>query len=415
MISTQKLIVVVLLALFFVGPASGEVQSRFVRNDHSDTVIVFVHGVLGDAAATWSNGSTYWPDLLTTDHTFDGADIFALSYPTSLWATMDIDELADYVRVILSGFDVTSRSKLIFVAHSMGGLVLRDYLLKYRDIASRTKFVYFFSTPTEGAQIATFAKLISDAPQLRGMQPIKSTDALASSLRTWIDARLRIPTYCAYEKQSTFGVPIVSFASASNLCTETIVPIDADHINIVKPSSKTSIPYMAFKAAYVEQMNVSNRLDRDKLKAFGQRLQDLNLTLIQNREQLLPQIDDYIAAPSEEKWNRVRETATTMLTQIRSAVQRSMEFDAQFFDVGNKIVVLTVDARNETVGRQFLNTFTVARGIHESRAVDLEAIQRQQRRPTAAQAIDWRDELKAKYDELSQEVRRLIELVQSRS
>jgi len=36
--------------------------------------------------------------MLTTDHTFDGADIFVYSYPTGFWATLSIDELAENMR-----------------------------------------------------------------------------------------------------------------------------------------------------------------------------------------------------------------------------------------------------------------------------------------------------------------------------
>jgi len=170
----------------------------------------------------------------------------------------------------------------------------------------------------------------------------------------------------------------VSLASASNLCSERIVPIDADHMNIVKPANTNAMPYLAFKAAYIEQMKIPNALDRDELKAFGQRLQDLNVTLIQNREQLLPQIDDYVAAPSQMKWDRVRATAADMLAQIQSAMQKSMEFDAQFFDVGNQIVSLTGDAR-ETVNRRFFNSFEPARATHSIRSLTLQEIGRQMR------------------------------------
>src|SRR4051794_22255743 len=44
--------------------------SRYVRGDtRSENVVVFVHGVFGDAVSTWTNPVTnaYWPELLTKD------------------------------------------------------------------------------------------------------------------------------------------------------------------------------------------------------------------------------------------------------------------------------------------------------------------------------------------------------------
>jgi hypothetical protein len=53
--------------------------SRYIRKSPgADTVIVFVHGIMGDGMSTWTSESdSYWPTMLTTDHTFDGADILS--------------------------------------------------------------------------------------------------------------------------------------------------------------------------------------------------------------------------------------------------------------------------------------------------------------------------------------------------
>jgi hypothetical protein len=92
---------------------AAEPSSIYVRKSTSaDTVIVFVHGILGDGLSTWTNQKAYWPALLTEDHTFDGSDVFVYSYPTGLSATFSIDELAEDMRSIISGgnfvnYDIT--------------------------------------------------------------------------------------------------------------------------------------------------------------------------------------------------------------------------------------------------------------------------------------------------------------------
>ena len=82
--------------------------------------------------------------MLTTDQTFDGADIFVYSYPTGFWATLSIDELAENMRSVLIADGVSNYQKIVFLSHSMGGLVTRAYLLKNRDVAEHTIFTYFF-------------------------------------------------------------------------------------------------------------------------------------------------------------------------------------------------------------------------------------------------------------------------------
>lgn len=190
---------------------------------------------------------------MTSDTTFNGADIFVYSYPTALWASMSIDELAENMRLQLDVNLVSAYRRLIFLTHSMGGLVTRAYLLKNRDVAARTAFAYFFSTPTTGSQIASLATLISRNPQFSKMKPIDAENYLGDLLRQWLAAELRIPSYCAYEKKSTYSLAIVTFQSASALCTKALDPIEADHINIVKPADRNATPYLAFKAAYVRE------------------------------------------------------------------------------------------------------------------------------------------------------------------
>jgi triacylglycerol esterase/lipase EstA (alpha/beta hydrolase family) len=125
--------------------AKAEPPSHFVRQSpDATTLIVFVHGVLGDGQSTWTKGTAYWPSLLSSDPAFNGADIFVYSYSTTLWATLSPDELAENMRLQLNANGVARYQHPVFLAHSLGGLVTRAYLLKNRDVASRTSFIYFF-------------------------------------------------------------------------------------------------------------------------------------------------------------------------------------------------------------------------------------------------------------------------------
>jgi hypothetical protein len=246
------------LGIFLIGNSQmpkADPISRYIRKSfEADTVIVFVHGVMGDGLSTWTSESdTYWPTMLTTDHTFDGADIFVYSYPTGFWATLSIDELAENMRSVLAAEGVSNYSRIVFLSHSMGGLVTRAYLLKNRNVADHTFFAYFFSTPTAGSQIASIAQYLSSNPQFNKMQPLNAEDYLADLLRQWLAAGFSFPSYCAYEKRATKGLSlVVNMGSAVVLCTKAVDPIDADHIGIVKPITQNSAPYVAFKAAYAD-------------------------------------------------------------------------------------------------------------------------------------------------------------------
>jgi hypothetical protein len=229
--------------------------SRYIRRSSgADTVIVFVHGIMGDGVSMWtSENDNYWPAMLTTDHTFDGADIFVYSYPTGFWATLSIDELGENMREVLTADGVSNYQKIVFLSHSMGGLVTRAYLLKNRKVADHTFFAYFFSTPTTGSETASIAQYLSSNPQFAKMKPLNAEGYLADLQRQWLAAGFSFPSYCAYEKRATKGVSlVVNMDSAVALCTKAADPVDADHIGVVKPTSQNSASYIAFKAAYAE-------------------------------------------------------------------------------------------------------------------------------------------------------------------
>jgi pimeloyl-ACP methyl ester carboxylesterase len=241
--------------------------SRYVRrSENADTVIVFVHGVLGEGKTTWTsaNGS-YWPEMLVKDTSFDGTDIFVYSYPTGYWASLTIDELAENMRAVLVANGVSKYPRLIFLSHSMGGLITRAFLLKNRDVATQTLFAYFFSTPTNGSQIASIASAFLDNPQISKMKTIKPEDYLADRLRDWLGAKFEFPSFCAYEKRPTRGISlVVSMDSAASLCTRALDPIDTDHIDIVKPESENAYSYIVFKAAFTDAKvrQLEDKLDR---------------------------------------------------------------------------------------------------------------------------------------------------------
>ena len=247
----------VLFAIQLLVPARSFGESNFwVRHEAGDRgVIVFVHGILGDATKTWRSGNAYWPEMLTRDHTFDGQDIYAYEYPTSkLDRTLSISEVAEHMRLILTADGVLDHSEITFVAHSMGGIVTRDFILKNREIvAPKIRLLYFFATPTYGAAASVIGSLVGSNPQFDDLGLTTSSDNYLVELATnWQAAKLRIRSYCAYEVRQTYGVLVVDVASATALCTEPYMAIDSDHTNIVKPRDARSPSYLALKDAFRE-------------------------------------------------------------------------------------------------------------------------------------------------------------------
>jgi pimeloyl-ACP methyl ester carboxylesterase len=225
-----------------------------VRRTNADTVVVFVHGIFGDARSTWTHPTTntYWPQLIAEDAAFENADVYVHAFSSPyLSSTYTIDELIENMRLVFDNDEVfQSHKQVVFLCHSMGGLVTRGYLRRYQHLASQVPLIYFFATPTSGAHITHLAQLLSRNPQIRGMLPVGAGEYVSVLQRDWRALPVHVRSRCAYEKQDTHGIRIVDETSATTLCDGPVDLIDADHINIVKPKDQTDLPYVAFKQAF---------------------------------------------------------------------------------------------------------------------------------------------------------------------
>ena len=250
---TGGLVVALWLILSIAGPRAGEAGYVSRHADRSE-VIVFIHGIFGDADSTWSaQGALPWPKAIAGDEFFSSFNVYTYAYPSPFAAkTYQPSEIADILFAQLNSDGVLDHAQIVLVAHSMGGLVARKLLLRYRDrLIDKVKLLVFYATPTQGSPIAKIGAMLSSNPQLGKMFPIdgKTDSQLFQEQVDWLAARVSIPSYCAYELKDTYGVRIVAPESAIQLCNAPVMPVDEDHIGIVKPGGVNAVPYLVLKSA----------------------------------------------------------------------------------------------------------------------------------------------------------------------
>jgi hypothetical protein len=203
--------------------------------------VVFVHGIFGDDT-TWGTGNLSLPHLLATEPSLQKKiDIFLFEYNSPyLQDAQKIPSISDQLGGALDDHDVWDKHQaIIFVAHSMGGVVVRQYLVAHRDYLQKVSLLFLYGTPTNGAGAAEVVSHFSANPQVKGLIPLEGNNFLDAVTHNWLGSPelKRIPTWCAYEDQDTDGFRIVPESSAIALCTD-IVPLEGDHRQIVKPTRR---------------------------------------------------------------------------------------------------------------------------------------------------------------------------------
>jgi pimeloyl-ACP methyl ester carboxylesterase len=218
----------------------------------SKSLVVFVHGVMGDSRETWAStgDADGWPGLLFRDPNAPQTDVLSLGYRSrALSEASNVEEIA--VRTLRSLQDnglFKRYEQVAFVVHSMGGLVtkrmLRILQLESPQQFQKIKAVVFLSTPAHGSSDADMASWLSSNPQFRDMRPSDFNTFLQVLDNDWRSLlRQRSPTApypkaaCAYETISTATLKIVPRSLSEGGCDETSVAFDRDHLSIAKPNT----------------------------------------------------------------------------------------------------------------------------------------------------------------------------------
>lgn len=276
------------------GAAFADIQ--VVRVSKSGTpqaplAIVLVHGFNSSADAAFKNASgVRWSEIMGSDDrilhqandaggtlTLASAAVYTIDYSaftdaTAASADVSIEDISRSI-ADKEGFRWIFRNhkQVWIIAHSMGGIVIKRALLKLSasepDTLAQLLGLSLIAVPANGAPLANRAsdtKLgsffrsiwgVSDR-QLRELTGIESGNSYLQAMRTdwatFVDAperAKRLYLACAYEGLATpvsgLGVTITETVVVPQLysdskCVGEEARIRADHIQIVKPSSRDS-------------------------------------------------------------------------------------------------------------------------------------------------------------------------------
>jgi pimeloyl-ACP methyl ester carboxylesterase len=221
---------------------------------HAQIAVVFVHGIFGDTLGTWTSSGTSFFDLLKNDPEIGPkVDLFAFGYTSNFFTggSFGIDEAANTLYARLENEKVLDYPAIVFVNHSMGGLVVLRMLLQNPDVRERSPAIVFFGTPQEGAQITLIAKEIANNDALEHMLPANRNIFLRTMNDDWkkLDPAARPAIHCAYEKLKTGVSVIVPWESATRFCDSPALAIAENHIGIVKPDRPQHDSFMVVQRA----------------------------------------------------------------------------------------------------------------------------------------------------------------------
>ncbi|KAL2065167.1 hypothetical protein VTL71DRAFT_4308 [Oculimacula yallundae] len=234
-----------------------------------------------------SSGSAipvFWPrDLLAADERFDQARILTCGYDSHIvnfFQANNQDNLLGHAQTLLVQLQQIRKTNpnrpLIFVVHSLGGILLKEILDRARrsthqpqflTIYTSTKGIIFLGTPHRGSDAAgwglmatTFAKLALQGANKKILETLKPDNSLLEHLRKVFlemleDRKFNIHSF--YEQVALTGAPglqnqvVVSKDSAAvgHARAETVAGIDKNHLEMCRFSGFGDNNYVAISGA----------------------------------------------------------------------------------------------------------------------------------------------------------------------
>ncbi|MGO8023916.1 esterase/lipase family protein [Rhizobium leguminosarum] len=230
------------------------------RESENGTVVVFIHGVLSSSETCWRNeNGTYWPDLIVGEPNLSGTGVYLFSYETSIFSgSYNLGDVVDSLKEFMRLDGVFNCQTIVFVAHSMGGIVARKLLVERAiDFPPSAIAVGLFlvASPSIGATYANYLKPLarlvghSQADALRFSQDnlwlmgldrefinAKSAGTLALSGKELIeDEFIAVPGLIRRQVVEPFA--------AARYFGEAVKIGGSNHFSIAKPESRSALQH----------------------------------------------------------------------------------------------------------------------------------------------------------------------------
>uniref|UniRef100_A0A8H7NHF5 DUF7779 domain-containing protein n=1 Tax=Bionectria ochroleuca TaxID=29856 RepID=A0A8H7NHF5_BIOOC len=260
-------------------------ESNRLAADDIVIKLLAIHGLNGHREKTWiaDNGVHWLRSLLPND--LPNARILCWGYDANTHSSSRVScqYLYDHAQTLVSDLSrkrkitKTSERPIIFIAHSLGGIVLKSALihsdaaregalLEHRSVKLSTYGILFMGTPHQGGNGVQLGRVLANVASIF----ISADDRLLKHLERdseWLQQQLwqygpisgDFVTKFAYEQYETptllghsiLVVPKVSAVVPGQADAEPIV-IHADHISMVKFASKENADYKMV----VEQLQI---------------------------------------------------------------------------------------------------------------------------------------------------------------
>lgn len=249
---------------------------EYIQKNNNNNIVLFIHGFTSNND-TWVNtkGVSFPNMLLKNEVIKENFDFAYVSYDTELVQfyktkagisflgrtvfgtntvakkSLNILQLSDYISTTIS-LKCSDYENIIIVAHSMGGLVSKGYILKNleRNKFTKVKLLISLAVPHNGSNWAIVGKnLFRKNKQIIDMEPLSKTLHELTDKWLWQDKGLPDTAYLIAQNdevvEETSSTGREKTRQAQYFCRD-------NHFSITKPEDENTNSYLAVEECLIK-------------------------------------------------------------------------------------------------------------------------------------------------------------------
>jgi len=234
---------------------------KCLKKGAGEEAVVFVHGLLSSGAKCWLHSNqTYWPDLVVASKALGDPGTYVFTYQSDVFSGgYHLDDAVDALKENLRLDGVLDHRRIVFVCHSMGGILVRRYLVRWQlEILERgtAHGLFLVASPSLGSDYANWLSPIaqffghSQAQALRFADENTWLNSLDRDFQNLKEDR-RLPLhgkelvedkFVLLSKLGLFKQVVRPFTGARYFGEPFKVP-GSDHFSIAKPAGPDDIQH----------------------------------------------------------------------------------------------------------------------------------------------------------------------------
>ncbi len=237
--------------------------------------VIFVHGLNGNPGAYWGESDKFWPAWVGEE--LPEVGVWSLGYENAALKPRQISlvsrllqrgfamPLVDRARNVLLQLDLEGLGEkpLVFVTHSMGGLVVKQVLrtsndstnLRWKAILDQTRGVCFIATPHIGSDLAKWASYFGTLLGTNvAIEELRPHESHLRDLKQWYgdfvsagDRHIKTLSFQETKPMPGIGLVVELGDADPGVPHSGLYPLDENHSSICKPGSRRHPIHLAVK------------------------------------------------------------------------------------------------------------------------------------------------------------------------